>query len=86
MSARLAALWAAHADAESAESAKRWTASSPAGAIGAIGANGIGTESTREAGGGFGPAIALKRNRAAVAGLLRGFAGTGPQPTLEDLA
>ena len=41
---------------------------------------------TAEAAGAFGPMSPPEDHRAAVAGLLRGFAGTGPQPTLEDLA
>ena len=48
--ARLAALRARHADAESANSAESQAASSPAGAIGANGATGSGAESTRDAG------------------------------------
>ena len=36
--------------------------------------------------GGFGPLAPPGEHRAALHGLLRGFAGTGPQPTLEMLA
>ena len=39
-----------------------------------------------EARGDFGAPAAPERDREAVAGLLRGFLGTGPQPTLEMLA
>ena len=39
-----------------------------------------------EARGEFGAPAAPERDREAVAGLLRGFLGTGPQPTLEMLA
>ena len=46
----------------------------------------VAAASAAEAGGDFGPLASPDDHRAAVAGLLRGFAGTGPQPTLEDLA
>ncbi len=39
-----------------------------------------------EAAGDFGPLAPPEDHRAALDGLLHGFAGTGPQPTLEDLA
>ena len=39
-----------------------------------------------EAGGRFGPSVAPEQHQKAVAGLLRGFLNTGPQPTLEMLA
>ena len=39
-----------------------------------------------EASGAFGPPVPEEEHRAAVAGLLRGFAAAGSQPTLEMLA
>ncbi len=39
-----------------------------------------------EAAGAFGPTAPPEDHRAALDGLLRGFAGTGPQPTMRDLA